>query len=150
MVAVFKRDETTTLYITAVEMGVEAHLQGNFHCRRAIVRIKDTGQARRCDLQQGLGQLHRRFVREAGEDDVFELLRLVADRGGNAWLAMAEKIGPPRTDRIQVASAVHAFQPGTATTADGQQRQRIGMLGHLRAGMPQHGQVARPKLGCLC
>ena len=56
---------------------------------------------------------------------------------------VAVDIGPPTADRIQYAAAVVPHQPRAFATCHRKQRQCVGVFAHLRAGVPEHGQVAR-------
>ena len=50
------------------------------------------------------------------------------------------------TARERGAVAVMVDQPGAFAAGDRQQGQGVGMLAHLRARVPQHGQIAVPPL----
>jgi len=60
---------------------------------------------------------------------------------------VAEQVGPPAGNGVQVAAPVATHQPRAFATCNGQQRQRAGVLAHLGARMPQHGQVALAPTG---
>ncbi len=153
VIAVLQRHELAAPRFAAIVEPVEGHLQRDFDAGRAVVGIEHLGQRRAACLarrqrQQAFGEFDRRRVRAAGEDHVFQRARLPRDGFGDARLGVAEQVGPPAADRIEVAATVTADQPGTFAACDRQQRQRVRMLAHLRARMPQHGKVARtPALG---
>ena len=65
--------------LAGVAPEVEAHLDGDFDGRRAVVGEEAAIQAGRRDAHQLFGQRHRGLVREAGEDHVLEPLELLAD-----------------------------------------------------------------------
>src|SRR6185369_10439568 len=79
----------------------------------AIHGLRGTWAPARRDAQQFLRQFDRRFMREAGEDDVFEAIELVLDRGGDAWICVTEQVRPPRADRVEVAPPVVPDEPGS-------------------------------------
>ena len=89
-----------------------------------------------------LGEFDRRFVREAGQHHVIEAVELVLERGDDARMAMAEQAGPPGADRVQIAAAVVAGQPDALGLGDRQHRQGFVIV-HLRARVPDHGEIAR-------
>jgi len=63
---------------------------------------------------------------------------------------MAEQVGPPARDRVEVAAAVEAFQPGAATAPDRHQRQFAAVFAHLRARVPDDREVAGEEVAGLC
>jgi hypothetical protein len=100
-------------------------------------------QTGRRHAQQFLGQADSRFVSEARQHHVFELLRLRRDGRGDARFGMAEEIGPPARHRVQIPFPGKIFQPRPAPAPDRHQRQRFRVFAHLGTGMPEHGEVAR-------
>ncbi|MNV47961.1 hypothetical protein D3C71_1398450 [compost metagenome] len=147
VVAVLQRDEARAVVFAAVAEIVEGHLQGHLHPGRAIVGVEHLGQRvasglARGDRQQALGQQHRRFMAEPGQHHLLQLGGLPGDGRADARLRMAEQIGPPTAHRVQVALAVVIDQPRAFATGDRQQRQGVRVFTHLRARVPQHGQVA--------
>ena len=155
VVAVLQRDELRPTVFAAVVEPVESHLQCHFHTGRAVVGVEHLGQRRatglpRRDRQQALGQFDRGGVGEAGQHHLFQCPGLRGDGGADAWLGMAEQVGPPAADRVQVARAVMADQPGAFAAGDRHQRQGVRVLTHLGAGMPQHRQVAVTPIVRLC
>jgi hypothetical protein len=75
-------------------------------------------------------------------------VRLAGDGGGDARLGMAVQIGPPAADAVQHAATVETNQPGAFAARHREQRKRMRVLAHLRARVPEHGQVARaPVIG---
>src|SRR3546814_16507824 len=75
-------------------------------------------------------------MREAGEHDVIEFIELGFQRGDNRRMTMTKDVGPPRTDRIEIALAVEIFEPDTLCRLDRDQRQcgfRPRVIAHLRA-----------------
>src|SRR3546814_1621657 len=82
-------------------------------------------------------------MRAASEDHLLQRARLPCDRPGDARLGVAEQVGPPAAHRVESAAAVVADQPGAVAAGDRQQRQGVRVFAHLRAGVPEHGQVAR-------
>jgi hypothetical protein len=63
-------------------------------------------------------------MREAGEDDVFELATLLGNRGGNPGIRVAMKIHPPGGDGINDLSAVRGVEHCSFGFRD-MQRRRI-------------------------
>ena len=148
VVAVGEGDEAFLLRLAAIQPVVVAHLQRHLDARRAVVGVKHLGQPGRGDLHQALGQFDHRLMGEAGQHHVLKAVQLLADACVDARVGMAEHIDPPGADRIQVALAVEIFQPDALATADRNQRQALVVF-HLRAGVPEHGQVAlHPR--CIC
>ena len=147
VVAVGQRDEARAPGVATVVEPVERHLQCDFHTGRTVVGIEHLGQRLPPGLlrgasQQAFGQFHRRCVREPGQDDLLQRARLPADGLGDARFGMAMQVGPPTADPVQHAAAVEPHQPRTFAMRDGEQRQGIGVFAHLRAWVPQHGQIA--------
>ncbi len=155
VVTISERDETRAFRVAAVGEAVEAHLQCDLDRRRAVVGVEHARQVRAAglpgrDAQQGFGQFQARLVREAGEDHVFQLVRLLRDGGGDARLAMAEQVRPPARDCVEIALSVHALQPDPAPPPYRQQGQGVGVFGHLRARVPEDREIARPPGLGLC
>ena len=67
-------------------------------------------------------------MREAGQHHLFQRRRLARDGRGDARFAMAEQVGPPAADRIQVAPPVVRRPASAFAAADRHQRQGVGML----------------------
>jgi len=98
--------------------------------------------------QQAFGQFHRRCMRAAGQDHLLQRAGLPADGRGDARLGVAVQVGPPAADAVEDAPAVEPHQPCALAALHRKQRQRMRVLAHLRAGMPEHGQVACPPVIC--
>ena len=146
VVPVFQCDELRAPGLAAVVEPMEGHLQRDFHAGRAVVGIEHLGQWRASCLggserHQLLGQFHRRRMREAGQDHLFQLHRLCSDCAGDARFRVAEQIGPPAGYGVEVAATVAADQPCTFAALDRHQRQRVRVFAHLGAGVPEHRQV---------
>ncbi len=154
VVAAGQRHEFGAPFDAAVVEPVEGHLQRHFHARRAVVGVEHLGQRRaaaafinfaaRGEGQQAFGQFHRRCVRAAGQDHLFQRAGLPADGRGDAGLGVAVQVGPPAADAVEDAPSVEPHQPRALAALHRKQRQGMRMLAHLRAGMPEHGQVACP------
>ena len=152
VVSVGERHELRPARLAAVAEPVERHLQRDLDARRAVVGVEHLGQRRaaglpRRDLQQLLGELDRGRVREPGQDHLFEDPRLARDGRRDPRLRMAVQVGPPAGHAVEVAPAVPADQPRTVAAFDRQERQHVRVLAHLRAGMPEHRQVALAPAG---
>ena len=142
VVAVGQRHEARALLVATIAMAVEAHLERDLHSRRTVLGVEHTIKPFRRDLHQLLSEANRRFMAESGEDHMLQFARLPRDGIGDARIGVTEQIGPPAGHGIQIASTVVVDQPGPFAACDGNQRQRVRVLAHLRAGMPQHGEVA--------
>jgi len=150
VIAVFQRDEFGASAVVAVAVAepVERHLQRHFHPGRPVVGIehfveRSASCLARRDGEQPLRQLDRRRMRDPGQDHVLQGPRLPRDGLGDARLAVAMDVCPPAADRIQCAAAVVTDQPSALAARDRQQGQGVGMLAHLRAGVPEHREIAR-------
>ncbi len=148
VIAILQRDELGAAHLAAVAEPMESHLQRDFHAGRTIVGIEHLGQWLATDLpgrdrQQTLGQLHRRGMRTTRQDDVLQRRGLSGDGRRDTRFGVTEQVGPPAADCIKVAAAIAADQPGAFAARDRQQRQRVRVLAHLCARMPEHCQVAR-------
>ena len=149
VVAAGQRHEPGAPFDAAVVEPVEGHLQRHFHPGRPVVGVEHLGQRvppglAWGDRQQALGQFDGGRVRAAGQDHLLQGARLPGDGLGDARLGMAVQVGPPAADAVEDAPAVEAHQPGAFAARHGEQRQRVRVLAHLRAGVPEHRQVACP------
>ena len=88
---------------------------------------------------------HHRLMGEAGQHDVVERVELLVERRLDARMAVAEQVGPPGADGIQIAVAVEILQPGAFAAADGHQRQGLVQL-HLGARMPDGVEAAAEEI----
>ena len=146
MVAVLQGDEPGLARPILVKPGMETHFQSGFHCRGAIVRIKAAIQAGRCYLNEPFRQCGDGFVREACQQHMFKCFQLPDQCRVDAGVAVAEQIDPPGTDGIQVAPAFEVFQPDALAGAYRYKREPLVVL-HLRAWMPQDGQITFYQVG---
>ena len=151
VIAAGQRDEARAP-AAAVLPVVEAELERDFDRARAVVgiehaaqRTRGVGRFRR-DAHQRLGKLDRRLVREAGQHHVVEPVELRLQCRDDARVAVAEQARPPRADRVEIAPSVVAVQPGAFGAGDRHHRQRFVVV-HLRARMPDDGEVARRERG---
>ena len=141
VIAVRERDEAPLLRAAEVLPVVKGHLDGDFDGRRAVVRIEATGEACGQQPDERFRQLEDRRVRESREQDVLEPPELFDDRGIDARIRMAEQVDPPGADAVEIAPALEILQPDAFAARDRNERQPLVVL-HLRAGMPDDGQVA--------
>ena len=88
-------NETALFRPAFVMPELHGHLQRDFHCCRAIVGVEDPMKWRRQDRCKPRGQFLGRFVRESGEDYLFQLPRLFRNCFGDQRVCMAVKIDPP-------------------------------------------------------
>src|SRR5690606_33799579 len=117
VVAVLKRDEQIAL-APLIAVRVEAHLQRDFDSRGTVVREECLAEPRRRQRQQPLGQLDGRRMTEAGQDDLFELARLLCDGSADSGMGMAEQVGPPAADRVEIPLAGYILHPAAFAAAD--------------------------------
>ena len=97
-------------------------------------------QPRRHDLRQLLGKADRSLVREIGEDDMFERVKLLLDRTVNVRVAVPEEIRPPRAHNVEIFLPVNIVQPYPFAARHDDGRQLLIIL-HLRAGMPDVREI---------
>ena len=90
--------------------------------------------------------VHRGLVREAGEDRVLEALELLAHRGVDARVGVAEQVHPPGADAVEVALAGEVLEPHARSRAQRDHRHGLVVL-HLRARMPDVREIARHPVG---
>ena len=114
---------------------MKAHFERHFDGTRAVVGEKTFRQARRCDRDQSFGQADGRFVREPGQQHLFELLYLRFHRGIDPRMAVAEEIDPPRADGVEIAPAVEVLKPDAAPASNRDHGEAFVIL-HLGAGVP--------------
>ena len=120
---------------------MKTHLQRDLYSGCAIGRIEAMPEMMAGQRRQPLGELHHRFVREAGEHDVLEGLQLLAQCGVDAGVGMAEQVGPPRADAIKQRISLLVIKPASLSFGNGNQGQRFVML-HLCARVPNGSQTA--------
>jgi hypothetical protein len=142
VVAAGQGDEAATIGPALVAPVVIAHLEGDFDRARPVVGIEHARQSGWRHAHELLGQGDRRFMRHAGQHHMVEAVELVLQRGNDARMAVAEDVGPPGTDRIEIARAIRRIQPGAFGLRDGQHRHGFVIV-HLRARVPDHGKIAR-------
>jgi hypothetical protein len=91
-------------------------------------------------------------MREAGEDHLFQRPCLGRDGRADARLGMAEQVGLPTGDSVEITTTIMAYQPAAFAAGNRYQWQFAGeVFAHLRARVPEHVQVARTpalRLGC--
>jgi len=93
--------------------------------------------------QQAFCQLNRWGMRAACQNDLLQGMRLTPNGFGNTWFGMAVDIGPPAADGIKDAPTIVPNQPCAFATRHWEQGQGVGVFSHLRAGVPEHGEIAR-------
>ena len=120
---------------------MEAHLQRDFHRRRTVVCKKTPLEPLRRQLDQTFAQLDHGLVAESGQDDVLELLQLVANGRIDAGIGVAEEIDPPGAHRVDVAVTFEILQPDAFAPFYRNGGKGFAVL-HLCAGVPQHAKVA--------
>ena len=127
---------------------MEGHLECDLGRRGPVGGVEAMSEGIVRERRETLGEFDHRAVREAGEDNVFQLVQLRTQGSVDARVGVAEEIDPPRTDAVQVAIAVEIMQPDALATGNRDHRQLaaavdiIGMLLHLRARVPDGGQAA--------
>ena len=119
----------------------QRHLDADLHRSGAVVRIKNARQTCGQNAHKIFGKPNRRFVRESGQDDMFQRLQLCLERSVDARVGMAEQVHPPRTDPVQIALAIEIDQPCALTPRHRNERQGFVVF-HLGAGVPDGGEAA--------
>ena len=143
MVAAGHTEKLIFLGSAVVAPVVERHLERNFHRRRTVRGIKAMPQRAPSQCRQPLRQLDHRGVGETGQNDVFQPVQLILERGVDTRVSMAEQVDPPGADSVQVASIVEVVQPCAIPASDRYQRQCAGfVIFHLGAWMPDGGAAA--------
>src|SRR5262249_34440254 len=115
VITVGQRDETALSAPTDVAPVVEAHFHRDLDRGGAVVGVETAGEPRWRDRGQGFGERNHRLVSEAGEDHLLQTLELLAHRGVDPRVGVAEEIHPPGADGVEIALAVVVLEPGTAT-----------------------------------
>ncbi len=127
---------------------MEAHLHRDFNRGRTIVGVEATGQPFRSDRDQRLRQLDYRLVCKASQDDLLETVELLAYGGVEAGVRVAEEVHPPRADGVEISLAREVFEPDALAAADGDHRQVLLVILHLRTRVPNVRQVPSG-VGCV-
>ena len=147
VVAALQRDEAVLGRPAGVAPVVRAHLQRDLGGRGAVAGVERVAQAG--EGGQALRQLDHGRMRQPGQHRVVEARELVDQRRADRRMAVAEEVGPPRADAVEVAPALDVDQPGPLGRGDRDQRRRIGLRAvrgavrlHLRAGVPDGAQAA--------
>jgi hypothetical protein len=100
------------------------------------------GQLGREPSAQPAGELFGRGVRKAGEDDLFELVGLPGNGGGDARICVAMEVYPPGRDGVDDAAAI--FENERSAFAAGNPERRKIVRG-VRERMPDaEGRLERP------
>ena len=158
VIAVGEGGEAGPARLPALGLGLQRHLEGDLHGGRSVVRQEHAGEvpgtAARGRVrspaigqlavgqrQQALAQAHQRFVRQAGDDDVFEAVQLLLQGRAQPGVAVAQRLAPPAGDGVQQAAPIGQVQPAALGAHHRQRRQRL-VVPHLRAGMPEGIQIA--------
>ncbi len=141
VVAVAERDVAGLLRLAQVAPVMGGHLQRHFHRRAAVVGVKAAVQALGGDGAELFRQPHHRLMGEAAEHDVIELVELFLQPRHDVRMAVAEDVGPPGTDRVEIALALEILEPHALCRFHRHQRQPLVVL-HLGAGVPDVGEGA--------
>ena len=120
---------------------MKAHLERNFRGGRAIGGVEGVAQAMVGQRRQPFRQLDHRRMGKPGQHGVFEGVELLVQGGVDAWVGVAEQVGPPRADAVEKTPTVEIVQPGPFAAGDRNQgeiarRRAIAVVAHLRARMP--------------
>ena len=94
MIGVFERNDPRAI-LAAMPPVTERHFDRDFDAGRTTVGIKHIIEAGRRDLDKTTRQRFRRFMGEAGENQLIELFRLIADRLHDLGPTMAMGDHPP-------------------------------------------------------
>src|SRR5712691_5021313 len=144
VIAVFKADKAGLFDVPAVTPKMKTHFERDFDTGSAVAAIEAVSETARRELAQAFGKFDHRFMSKTGEDDVFKFFQLLAQRGVDARVAMAEEIYPPGTDGIEITLAIKIVKPDSFPVGDRDQRQGF-VLFHLGTGMPNCREAACQK-----
>ncbi len=119
VVGVSQSDEAGPALAALVPVLV-GHLERDLGGGGAGVRVEDARQAGRSDLDEPSRQVDRRGVAEAEHGGVGDPVKLVAQRGVDARMAVPVDVAPERGDAVDVAVAVDVDEVGTLRALDDQ------------------------------
>src|SRR6185295_2495855 len=86
VIAVAQGDETALGAAAQIAPVVKAHLDGNFHCRRAVVGIEAALETVGRESCESLRQLYGRRMGKTREQGVLELLQLCCEAPVDEWI----------------------------------------------------------------
>ena len=139
VVAVGERKKERPL-LAFVKMCMEAHLKRDFHRTRTVVGKKESVQIARYDFAQPFGKPYRRFVCEAGKQNMLESARLFGQLFRYIVVRVPEKVDPPAAYGVYVPVAVEVFQPYTFCGSYRNERKRLVVF-HLGTGVPYVSEI---------
>ena len=102
VVRVFQKNEPRLSAVSPVLPVLKGHFQSNLHGGGAIVGKEETAERRMQESLQTVDQLRGRGVRDAGKEDMLQLLQLFLYSPVYLGLAMAVNITPPGRNGIIV------------------------------------------------
>ena len=143
MIATLQADEFLLVAASAISPGVKAHFQCDFHRTGAVASVESVTQAG--EFGEPLGELNNGLMREPRKHRVFELVKLVFERGIDTRIGMAEQIDPPRGNGIEITLAIGIDQPRPLALDNGHQWKALVML-HLRTRMPYRSKRTRDEI----
>ena len=106
VIRVVERDDPLSRRLALVAPVLHGELHRDFDRRRSVVRVEDAREPGGQHADEPFRQIDRRLVRRAGEDDVFERLRLLGNRLVQPRMRVAVDVHPPRRDAVEQLAAV--------------------------------------------
>ncbi len=95
-----------------------SELEGDFDRRRAVVGVKDFGEAAGCDIGETGGQEHGGDVSEAEQRAMGDAVELCLHGCVYQWVCVSVDIDPKRRDSVEVPVALAVAQPDPFGTFD--------------------------------
>lgn len=140
VIAVTQGHEAHFLAVSGLVVVLETHFHGGFDGRRTVVGKIELAESLRDFFHQLLAQGDGRLVREVGEDDVLQGIKLVLDGLVDFRVGVPEQVAPPGADHVQIALPVHVVQVDSLPAFDHDGGQRF-IVFHLGTGMPDVFQI---------
>ena len=78
---------------------------------------------------------------KTSQQHMFQCFQLPGESRVDARIGMTKQVDPPGADGIKVAVTLEILEPYALAGFDRDDRERLVVL-HLRAGMPQNGEIA--------
>src|SRR5262249_21732400 len=96
MIRIVKSDEFTALWLARIPPVLKRQLERDFNGGRSVIRVEHPSQPGWQKLHETFSEVDCRSMRTPGEDDVFELSRLVGERLVEARMGVSMDVDPPR------------------------------------------------------
>ncbi len=143
VVAAADGEHPRALRTTDPALVLEDHLEGDLHADRARVGQEHVLEPGGRDLDEPLGQPHRRGVGQATEHDVGEVVDLGVQGRIQRGVAVAVDRGPPRRHAVDHVATVGETQPDALGARHEPGRRRVG---HRGVRMPDVLAVEREQV----